>query len=565
MSRLKRLNIFSLLFKKREPILVEKEVARLPYTMRPLLPKYKVVDEYWVREPFSKVYIASIPELGGAYAYFVSEVELMEEERRACDKLIDILSAELSPPEEEPVEDLKVHVLNEANRLIDKYNLTLGIPEESREKILYYVERDLLGFGPIHAMILDPNIEDISCEGVGKPVYVWHRRYESLPSNLVFLDDRYLDDLVIKLTHIGGKHISTAFPIVDTMLYGKHRYVATFRKEVTPKGSTFTIRKFREEPFSIVELINYGTVTAKMAAYFWLLLENRMSVIIIGGTGAGKTTLLNALASLIKPSMKICTVEEIAELNLPHENWVQFVSRESYGVGGTASGAIPLFTLVKTTLRYRPDYIIVGEVRGEEAFVLFQALATGHGGMCTLHAEDVDYAIKRLTSPPMNVAEVYIPLMNVVVEVERVHLPKPVHGLHFGRRAREVSEIISHKEFVRIFEWDPLTDVYNSRLEDSILLRKIALKTGRTVRELLDEIERREVVLKWMAKRNIFDISDVAKVVSQYYISPETIYGIAARELAIPIKLRVKAVDNLSSEASSNEDKEQNSEETEES
>ncbi|MBS7613687.1 type II/IV secretion system ATPase subunit, partial [Candidatus Bathyarchaeota archaeon] len=518
---------------------VKKDV-KVPYTFKPIIPEYNIVETYWIREPFSKVTIASMPELGGAYGYFISEAELLEEERKATDKLIDILSAELKPPTIEEEVDLRKHVLAEAERMISKYRSTLAIAKESKDKVLYYVERDLLGFGPIHTMVLDTRIEDVSCEGINTPVYVWHRDYEGLPSNLMFLDSKQLDNLIVKLAHIGGKHVSTAFPIVDTMIYGKHRFVATFKREVTPKGSTFTIRKFREKPLSITELVKSHTITARIAAYFWLLLENRMSIIIIGGTGAGKTTLLNGLASLINPSMKICTVEEIAELNLSHENWVQFVSRESYGIGGTASSAIPLFSLVKTTLRYRPDYIVVGEVRGEEAFVLFQALATGHGGMCTLHAEDVDYAVKRLTSPPMNVAEVYIPLMNVVAEVERVHLPKPVSGSLFGRRVREVSEVLSHKEFMKVFNWDPLSDDFSSRLEESILLRKMSLRTGKSFQDLIDEIDRREIVIKWMVEKGIFETEDVAKVISQYYISPEAMYNIASMELATPIRIKIQ-------------------------
>ncbi len=268
-----------------------------------------------------------------------------------------------------------------------------------------------------------------------------------------------------------------------------------------------------------------------------------MSIIIIGGTGAGKTTLLNALANLINPSMKICTVEEIAELNLSHENWVRFVSRESYGIGGATSSAIPLFSFVKTTLRYRPDYIVVGEVRGEEAFVLFQALATGHGGICTLHAEDVEYAVKRLTSPPMNVAE-----------VERVHLPKSVSGSLFGRRVREVSEVLSHKEFMKVFSWDPISDDFSSRLEESVLLRKISVRTGKSLQDLLDEIDRRETVIKWMVEKGIFETEDVAKVISQYYISPEAMYNVASMELATPIKIKIEIPSKTSENPSEEEE-----------
>jgi len=512
---------------------------KIPYTFKPLPATYVLVDSYWVKEPYAKVNIVSLPELGGAYAYYVDEVKLSRDEMRICDKLIDILSAELKPPEAD-VEDVKQYVLDEARRLSRKYRIALGgLTEDSWSRILYYIERNLTGFGPIHVMMEDYNIEDISCEGVGRPVYVWHRMYESLQTNLIFIDESSLDDFIVKLAHIGGKHISTAFPIVDAMLYGKHRLAATFKKEISPKGSTFTIRKFREKPFTITELIKLGTIDEEIAAYFWILLENKASIIVMGGTGAGKSTTLNALASLIKPGMKICTVEEIAELNFPHENWVQFVTRESYGLGSSTAGSIDLFTLVKTTLRYRPDYIVVGEVRGQEAFVLFQALATGHGGMCTIHAESIDYAVKRLTSPPMNVSEVYIPLMNVSTLVERVYLPRRVGGLKFGRRAREVSEVLGYGEYETIFKWDPINDSFISNVEKSYLLNKIAQKIGKSLEDLLDELIRRKTVLRWMVSKGIFDMADVAKIITKYYINPSEVYEKAAAEIGAPIKLKV--------------------------
>jgi flagellar protein FlaI len=512
---------------------------KIPYIFKPLPTTYVLVDSYWVKEPYAKVNIVSLPELGGAYAYYVDEVKLSRDEMRICNKLIDILSAELKPPEAD-VEDVKQYVVDEARRLSRKYRIALGgLTEDSWSRILYYIERNLTGFGPIHVMMEDYNIEDISCEGIGKPVYVWHRIYESLQTNLIFIDENSLDDFIVKLAHIGGKHISTAFPIVDAMLYGKHRLAATFKKEVSPKGSTFTIRKFREKPFTITELIRLGTINDEMAAYFWILLENKASIIVMGGTGAGKTTTLNALASLIKPGMKICTVEEIAELNFPHENWVQFITRESYGLGSSTAGSIDLFTLVKTTLRYRPDYIVVGEVRGQEAFVLFQALATGHGGMCTIHAESIDYAVKRLTSPPMNVSEVYIPLMNVSVLVERVYLPRRVGGLKFGRRAREVSEVLGYGEYETIFKWDPINDSFTSNIEKSYLLSKIAQKIGKSLEDLLDELIRRKTVLRWMVSKEIFDMAEVAKIITNYYINPSEVYEKAAAEIGAPIKLKV--------------------------
>jgi len=339
-------------------------------------PDYELVEEYWVIEPYAKVKIMSMPELGGQLAYFVDEVKLNDKEQKAKEKLVDILSIEMKPPETFEV-DVRKYIIEEARRLARKYRkIVRGLSEESWNKVIYYVERDLLGYGPINVLMEDWNLEDISCDGVNRAIHVWHRKYESIPTNIVFTDRNYLREFIIKLAHLGGKHVSAAFPIVDTMLPGRHRLAATFGEEVSPRGSTFTIRKFREKPFSIIELIDSGNIDTWTAAYLWLMLEHRMTLMIIGGTAAGKTTFLNAVALFIKPGMKIVTIEETAELNLPHENWVQLISRESYGLGESKLGEISLYDLVKVSLRYRPDYIIVGEIRGAEAFVLFQAMAS---------------------------------------------------------------------------------------------------------------------------------------------------------------------------------------------
>lgn len=355
----------------------------------------KIVETYDIQSPYSKIMITSLPELGGGKAYYVNEIELKESEKELFSKLNDIISKELEPPKN--AVDPKAHVAQEAVRLARKYGLDKKIPEGSWPRIQYYLHRNLVGFGDIDVMMNDPLIEDISVNGLNLHVYIWHRKYKSIPSNLIFTEETALDNLIVKLTHMANKHISTAFPLLDAMLPGKDRLAATFRREVSPKGGSFSIRRFRDEPFSMIDLLELGTLNEEIAAYFWMLIENRMTIAVIGGTGAGKTSTLNAVASLVKPQMKIVTVEEIPELNLPHENWVQLVSRESYGLGTEKTGAVSLFELVKTSLRYRPDYIVVGEIRGEEAFVLFQALATGHGGLTTLHADSIDYAVKRLT------------------------------------------------------------------------------------------------------------------------------------------------------------------------
>jgi len=369
----------------------------------------------------------------------------------------------------------------------------------------------------------DPNIEDISCDGVNKLVYVWHRKYESIETSLKFSSDEELDNLVVKLVPMAGKHVSSAFPIVDASLLGKHRLAVCYRREVTPFGTAFTIRKFREDPYSIIDLINLGTLSEEMAAYLWICLENRASVMVLGGTAAGKTTALNALACLIKPGSKLITIEETAELNLPHENWVSLIARQSYGLGTSGIGEVALFDLVKTSMRHRPDILIVGEVRGSEAYVLFQALATGHGGMCTMHAEDLRSAVKRLTQKPMDIAPAYIPLMNIVLTVRRVHIAKKKERRAY-RRVVFVDEIADYEDYRTVFKWRPARDDFVSAFSNSVMLPSIAERLGISQKELLKEIERRKNVLHWMRQRDIRSYKDVANIIAEYYSRPKEFY-----------------------------------------
>ncbi|RLG06883.1 MAG: protein kinase, partial [Thaumarchaeota archaeon] len=498
--------------------------------IRPLPEDYQVLERYSIREDLAEVVIASPPGPTIEPVYFVVEAQLSPEEILALEKLKDMLSKELEPPRPGEEEDAKRILLETADKLLRKYGKVFGrIDEESKRRLFYYLERDMTGFGPIHVIMEDYRIEDISCDGVNVPVYVWHRDYESIPTNIVFVDRDALDDFIIQLAHKSEKHISSAFPILDAMIYGKHRLAATFREEISPRGSTFTIRKFREKPFSITELIKSNLLSPEMAAYFWILIEHKANILVAGATGSGKTTILNALSCFIKPRMKIVTCEETAELNIPSENWVRFVTRESYGLGVQKTGEITLYDLVRTSLRYRPDYLIVGEVRGEEAFVLFQAIATGHGGLSTIHAESIESVMKRLVSPPMNIPASHIPLLDAVVLVERVSLPRPFEGKSYGRRIRYIWEVVDYGRYLTIAEWNPATDTFKTDLANSTVLEKIAARTAKTKEEILMEVERRARLLKRMVEENVIEIRDIAREIYTYYIDPEKVlrkYGV---------------------------------------
>ncbi|MGD0979078.1 MAG: type II/IV secretion system ATPase subunit [Candidatus Bathyarchaeia archaeon] len=483
---------------------------------------FKIAEKYPLYEPFAHVAIAQNPKTG-EFKYILDELQLDPLERSVYQRILEILLAEIESPKEE-IADPRRFFADEAKKIVDKYRISLGwLPDVSWYKILYHAERDLVGFSSIDPLMRDPNIEDISCDGVQRSVYIWHRNYESIETNIHFENDEELDNMVVKLVHMAGKHVSSAFPIVDASLPGKHRLAVCYRREVTPFGTAFTIRKFREDPYSIIDLINIGTFSEEMAAYFWLCLENRSSIMVLGGTAAGKTTALNALACLIKPGSKIITIEETAELNLSHENWISLIARQSYGLGGNSIGEVALFDLVKTSMRHRPDILIVGEVRGQEAYVLFQALATGHGGMCTMHAENLDSALKRLTQKPMDISPAYLPLMNIILSIQRVHLVKNNERRAF-RRVLNVNEIADYQDYRAIFKWQPSKDEHTSSFDKSVMLSAISERIGWSKKELLDEIERRKNVLHWMIERKIRSYKDVAAIIAEYYARPKQFY-----------------------------------------
>lgn len=488
--------------------------------------KLSVIERYTVKEPVEYITIAR-DEIGSPI-YLIEEPSLTEEEKTIYGKLVDVVQYELKAPYEGV--DPRKYFDEQAKKIITKYAMSLGItPNVTWNKIYYYITRDMVGFGPLEVIMNDPNVEDVSIDGTGKPLYVWHKKYESLKTNLIFQKEKDLDDTIIRLVHMSGKHISTAYPIVDATLPGRHRLVATFRKEVSRYGSTVTIRKFREDPFTIIDLLNFKTLNHEIAAYSWLLMEHNVSSIIVGSTASGKTTLLNSLVSLTRPSSKVVTIEETQEINIHHQNWVPLVSRLGYGVGSEKMGEVALFDLVKASMRMRPDILIVGEVRGEEAYVLFQAISTGHGGMCTLHADEVESAVQRLTSKPMDVAPIHIKFLDLMFVVRNTAVTDPItKKTTRTRRVLSVTEIMDYNKYNRIFEWDPATDRHvlpKGSFNGSEKLKAISKDTGRSMEELIEDIKRREMVLRWLQHKDIRNFREIGRIFEKYQEKPSEFYA----------------------------------------
>lgn len=329
-----------------------------------------------------------------------------------------------------------------------------------------------------------------------------------------------LSSFVEKLAQRCGKYISYASPLLDGSLPDGSRVNATYTKDITSRGPTFTIRKFTKVPWNPIQLLDMKTLSPEMLAYFWILLEYKSNILISGGTASGKTTLLNAIAFFIPPESRVVSIEDTRELNIPRENWLPSVARASLGVG--KAGEVDLFSLLKNSFRQNPDYVIVGEVRGKEAFVLFQGMASGHASISTMHADSIDTLVKRLETPPIELSPTLLNTLDCVAIMTHAIINKQE-----TRKLREITEVINvDSEGTAItntpFIWNPKEDVFYFKQEKKVF-EKISKKYGLTVEWLNKEFEIRARLLFELQKRRIFDFNQTQKIINQYHKNPQAV------------------------------------------
>jgi len=475
---------------------------------------YEEVDRYWVDVPFVFVSINYDPD-AQEHLYHVVEPGLTDLERDLLDRLFEDIRDPLlyrDDIDDDPEDALK----QELRERLEEYGVK--IEEETFYRLFYYLYRAFQGYGKLDPLMYDPHIEDISCDGPGLPVFVYHEDYTDIESSIVY-EAEELNNFVIQLAQRSGRHISVSDPMLSTTLPDGSRLELALGEEVTPKGSAFTIRKYAEEPFTPIDLLNYGTFNLQMLSYLWLAIESNKSLIFAGGTAAGKTTSMNAVSMFIPPRSKVLTIEDTRELSLYHDNWLSSVTRERMG-----DKDITMYDLLRSALRHRPEYIIVGEVRGEEAITLFQAMNTGHTTFSTMHADSVQTVINRLENEPINVPRPMVSSLDI--------LCVQVLGRSQGervRRARTLAEIegidqrTGELDYSTAYNWDATTDDFTQ--SNSVLLEEIREERGWSQSELLRELRNRQQFLQYLQDEGVTDYRRFTAMVNKYYADAEAVMG----------------------------------------
>jgi flagellar protein FlaI len=489
--------------------------------------KTKIDVRYMVIDPYVSIHVYYEQE-SGEVVYEVEEPVISKEEKEVLDRISlsmrEVINVSINA-EEKGVEGLIDYIDKTARVIISE--LGLKIEEESFFRMFYYLYRDLIGLNEIEPMMKDYFIEDLECNGAGDYIYIVHRVFRNIRTKVKFNDIDALSNFVEKLAQKCGRYISYASPILDGSLPDGSRVNATYTQDISSKGPTFTIRKFTKTPWTPTQLLGFHTLSPEMMAYFWLLLQYQSNLMIVGGTASGKTTLLNALALFIPQENRVVSIEDTRELNLPRENWLPSVVRT--GVSHAGVGEVDMFSLLKASFRQNPDYVIVGEVRGKEASVLFQGMASGHASVSTMHGDSVDSIVRRLMTPPISLSPMLVNGLDAMIIM--------THAIVNGketRRLREVGEIVNimpdGTTTINVpFKWNPADDKFYYASESKVF-EKIGQKYGLTKEHLRVEFETRTRLLYALYQNKVLSYEDVQRAVNDYAKNPQAVlqkYGLA--------------------------------------
>jgi len=463
-------------------------------------------EAYWLFQPHS--YVAVIQDQNKDRLYRVIEPELSPRERIILEETHDTLRDVLVY--DKPVSKGELFLkYEEVEKIVRKYDPK--IEPDRLGVIYYYLKRNLNGYGKIDPLMYDELLEDISCNGHNLPVYVHHRYYGSIPTSIRF-ESEELNRFVLKLSQKADKQISLTSPLLDASLPNGARAQITYSDVVSTKGSSFTIRKFRSDPMTPATLMSFGTYSDELLAFIWLALENRQSMIVVGGTASGKTSAMNAFSFFIPHNSKIVSLEDTREIQIPQKNWLPVQTRTANA--SNDRGNVDLFDLLKASLRQRPEYIIVGEVRGPEAQTLFQAMNSGHTTISTLHAGNIEEALNRLTNEPINVPAAMFGALNLMV-IQTFHYREG----RMIRRCDAIHEILlGDGDKVRwntLFEYIPESDSFKRVYKRSKTLQTIQYMHNWSDQELQFHLNVRASFLKKLKNKYSADPEQLMRMITE--------------------------------------------------
>lgn len=498
----------------------EAEPVALPSVKEVKVPRVrKVIDRYGQVEILSvegevlPLYKLKLPELTPRERKLINVVKekAIDEIKIDPDKILDLAE--------------RRHVfMREVLKIIQREGKGVGQPPERLKRLSEVVVQDMIGYGPLDMVLADDMLEDVMVTGTNKPVYVYHRKHGMCSTEVTFEDEESIKRIIDKIARVIGRRIDQQTPLLDARLPDGSRVNATI-PPVSLEGPTISIRKFRKDPLTVIDILKFGTLSTDVAAFLWLIVDGMgvrpANILFAGGTGCGKTTSLNAATTFVPERERILSIEDTAELQLPHRHWVRLETRPPNVEG---RGEITMDDLVKNALRMRPDRMVVGEVRGPEARTLFTAMNTGHDGcMGTLHSNSAMETVTRLTEAPMSVPGIMIPALDVIVMQQRIYHRQKGQI----RRVTEVAEVSGFEEgkvqLSRIYKWNARRDTLEPTGVPSRIKHIMAEFSGLSGSDIEIELEKRAAILEWMGQKDIRNIFDVGKVIQEYYRGPENV------------------------------------------
>lgn len=472
----------------------------------------KIIDKYYVNSNGVDVEV-EIAETEEKYVptYAISIKNITATTKLILDKIREefvssLNYSEIEHSQEEDADSLRKKFTENIARLVNKFFPKAD--EKTKNTLVNYLLEENLGLGKIDILLKDKDLEEIVINNHKEPVWVYHRKYGWLETNIIIFTESRIRHYSTMIGRDVNKEITILNPLMDAHLKSGDRVNATLTP-ISTKGNTITIRKFAEDPWTIIKFIDVGTISAEGAALVWLAVQNELSVLIAGGTGSGKTSMLNGISNFLSPNQRIISIEDTRELKL--STFLHWVPLETRLPNPEGKGGVTMLDLLVNSLRMRPDRIFVGEIRRkEEAQVLLEAMHTGHSVYGTIHANNAEETVTRLTNPPIDIPKGMISSISMILVQNR-------NRRSGKRRTIQIAEVTKTGDPRVLMQYNAMSDRLEKVNESEEIFNTISLYTGMTKQQILEELKTKAQILLWLLNKKIYTINELGRFMSDYY------------------------------------------------